>query len=241
MRESTEVGHVKEIWRYPVKSMAGERLEEVHVSWNGMNGDRRASFVRGDNQSGFPWLTAREIPQINQYRPRYADLAAIKNAEMLVETPHGRSLPLSAPELKAELAQLYGHDVSLIRIKRGVFDDLPLSIMSMASVQALAEAADIAPDVRRWRQNVIIETVDGRAFVEESWLGQTLSIGDIRLRLNKPISRCVMVNVDPETAVKDKHVLKMVANTRDNYVGVGCIAETIGTIRVGDVIRLGQA
>lgn len=234
-----EVGKVKEIWRYPVKSMAGEPLEEADIYWNGINGDRRASFVRGDNDSGFPWLTARQIPEINQYRPHYTDLVNVKKSKVVVDTPNGQSLALDSSELNAELAQQYGHDVSLICIQRGVFDDLPVSMMSVASAKALAEAAEIPFDVRRWRQNIIIETFDGRSFAEEDWVGQTVGIGaDVQINLNARIPRCVMVNVDPETAVKNADVLKMVANTRANCVGVYGPPTAIGTIRVGDVVRI---
>ena len=239
MQEFIEVGKVKEIWRYPVKSMAGEQLETVDVFWNGLAGDRRASFVRGDNHTGFPWLTARQIPQMNQYRPHYTDLTNLKHSPVVVDTPNGQSLSLESPELEAELAELYGHDISLIHISRGVFDDLPVSMMSVASAQALAEAADIPVDVRRWRQNIIIETFDGRAFAEEDWVGQTVSIGaDVQIDFNMRIPRCVMVNVDPETAVKNSAVLKMVAQTRSNCVGIYGPPKAVGTIRVGDVVKL---
>lgn len=238
MQDFIEVGKVKEIWRYPVKSMTGEQLQEAEVYWYGINGDRRASFVRDDNKSGFPWLTAREIPSINQYRPRYTDLKNVGNSPIVVDTPAGQTLPLDSPELNNELAQLYGTDVSLIRIKRGVYDGLTTSLMSVASAHALAEAADIPLDVRRWRQNIIVETFDDRPFAEEDWVGQTVSIGDVNIRFNVRIPRCVMVNVDPETAVKNADVLKMVANTRSNCVGIAGEPASIGVIRVGDVVRI---
>ena len=238
MKDFVEVGKVKEIWRYPVKSMAGEQLEEAEVYWSGINGDRRASFIRGDNHSGFPWLTARQIPEINQYRPHYTNLKDVVNSDMVVDTPNGQTLPLRSSELNSELAQLYGKDVSLIRVKRGVYDEMTMSMMSVASAEALAQAAGIPNDVRRWRQNIIIETFDGRPFAEEDWIGQTVSIGEVNIRFNVRIPRCVMVNVDPETAVKNAAVLKMVANTRSNCVGIAGEPETIGVIRVGDVVRV---
>ncbi len=233
-----EVGIVKEIWRYPVKSMAGEQLAAAEVNWHGINGDRRAAFVRSDNHSGFPWLTGRQVPELNQYRPRYTNLADVINSDMVVDTPDGRTLPLDSPDLLAELATLYGREISQMRIKRGIFDSLTLSVMSAASALALAEAAHIPPDMRRWRQNIIIETTDGRAFAEEEWIGQSLVIGDVTIQLNQRIPRCVMVNVDPATAAKDAHVLKMVATQRDNCVGIHGTPQTTGTIRVGAVVKL---
>ncbi|HID51069.1 MAG TPA: MOSC domain-containing protein, partial [Anaerolineae bacterium] len=79
---------------------------------------------------------------------------------------------------------------------------------------------------------------DGRPFAEEDWLGQVLIIGEARIRLNRPISRCQMINVDPDTAVRNTAVLQMVAQTRNNHVGIGCTPETPGLIRVGDTIKL---
>lgn len=238
MREFLEVGRVREIWRYPVKSMAGERLEEAHVHWHGLDGDRRAAFVRGDDHSHFPWLTARQVPELVRYRPFYSDPDDVRNSPLLVQTPGGAHWPLDAAELQAELAELYGRPLSLIRIKRGVFDSLPLSLMSTASVAALDERLDFPLDGRRFRQNIIIETFDGRPFAEESWVGSALTIGEVQLWLNQQIERCQMINVDPDTAVRSSATLKLVAQSRDNCVGIGCTPQSTGQIRVGDVVRL---
>lgn len=233
-----EVGTVQEIWRYPVKSMAGERLDAARVSWYGLDGDRRAAFVRDDNHSGFPWLTARQAPELVRYQPFYANPTQPDEAALQVKTPDGRILPLDSAELREELAELYGRSVSPMRIKRGIFDTLTLSLMSRATAQALDAVTDFPLDYRRFRQNIIIETFDGRPFAEEDWLGQVLIIGEARIRLNRPISRCQMINVDPDTAVRNTAVLQMVAQTRNNHVGIGCTPETPGLIRVGDTIKL---
>src|SRR5436190_248300 len=69
-----EVGRVASLWRYPVKSMASESLEETEVSWHGLRGDRRWAFVRdGVSLSGFPWLTMREKPLMAHYRPFFLE------------------------------------------------------------------------------------------------------------------------------------------------------------------------
>ncbi len=238
MYEFLEVGRVREIWRYPVKSMAGEQLAEAHVYWHGVDGDRRAAFVRGDDHSGFPWLTARQVPELVRYRPFYSDLDDVRNSSIIVQTPGGKQLPLDSEELRAQLADLYGRDISLIRIKRGVFDSLPLSLMSTATVAALDERLDFALDGRRFRQNIIIETFDGRPFAEEAWVGSALTIGEVQVWLNQPIERCQMINVDPDTAVRSSATLKLVAQTRNNCVGVGCTPQSTGMIQVGDLVRL---
>src|ERR1700756_892372 len=72
----TVVGRVVALRRYPVKSMAGEELDDAEVSWHGLAGDRRWAFIRdGQVRSGFPWLTIRERPEMARYRPFYTERA----------------------------------------------------------------------------------------------------------------------------------------------------------------------
>ena len=228
-----EVGIVKALYRYPVKSMKGESVAETNVYWHGLDGDRRYAFVRGDIRSSFPWLSARQIPEMLTYVPSFADPTDANNSKVTVLTPNGRSLPVTSPELLAELTEAYGADVSLINIGRGAFDSIPLSIMSTAT----ADALDV--DFRRFRQNIVIETTSGKPFAEEEWLVQALTFGNqTRIRLNRRIARCVMVTVDPETAVSNPAILKNIAQTRDNCVGVHASTEMPGRIAVGDVVWL---
>jgi len=99
------VGRVTELWRFPVKSMAGEHLEEAQLGWHGVTGDRRWAFVRGDTpRSGFPWLTIREEPPLAQYRPYLRDRARPDRSETWVRTPDGDELDVIDPALAAGLA-----------------------------------------------------------------------------------------------------------------------------------------
>jgi uncharacterized protein len=232
--EFVEVGVVKGLYRYPVKSMRGEPLAEARLSEDGLAGDRRYAFVRGDvADSGFPWLSARQIPQMVQYRPAFANPADTDRSPVLVETPNGRSLPLHSPELLQELAEVYGRPVHLIRLDEGVFDSMPISLMSQAT------AAALEADSRRFRQNILIETGSGAPFAEESWLGRTLAFGSgARIRLERRIKRCTVVTVDPETAVKTPTLLKTISEQRGACLGVYASVETDGLIRVGDRVRL---
>ena len=236
-----EVGRVQALNRFPVKSMRGESPTEVHLYWHGLDGDRRYAFVRGDNQSGFPWLTGRQIPDMVRYTPRFTNPDDVIQSSIEVETPNGRFHPIDSPELRAELAAAYGNNVSLIKIGRGVFDSQVVSLMSVETAVALSDAVERPLSTDRFRQNIVIETYSGEPFVEESWLDGVLLFGDrgdgARIRLNRRISRCVMINIDPDTGEKDAHVLKMVTTQRDNCVGVHASPENPGTIHVGDVVR----
>lgn len=230
--QSIEVGVVQALYRYPVKSMRGELLTESNIYWHGLDGDRRYAFVRGDGQSSFPWLSARQVADMLRYIPHFTDPTDV-NSVLVVKTPNGRFHPITSPNLLAELAKAYGGKVHLINIGRGAFDSIPLSIMSMATADA------VGADVRRFRQNILIETKSGKPFVEEEWVGSALIFGDkTRIRLNRRIRRCVMVNLDPETAVSDPSILKTIVQTRDNCMGVHASAEIPGSIAVGDIVRL---
>src|SRR5688572_25722671 len=90
------VGRVAGLWRYPIKSMRAEALNEVDISWRGLAGDRRWAFVRdGVVQSGFPWLTLRERADMNHYRPSFVDPTQPDKSPILVRTPKGVALDVT--------------------------------------------------------------------------------------------------------------------------------------------------
>jgi uncharacterized protein len=237
-----EVGTVKRLNRYPVKSMQGQSILGTAVYWYGFDGDRRYAFVRSDNRSGFPWLTGRDVPEILRYAPNFVNPDDVINSAVVVRTPDGRTYPIHAPELQTELAAAYGQDVHLIKINRGAFDAQQLSLMSEATAAALSSATSMPVSTDRFRQNMVIETHTAVPFQEETWLDKVVIFGlqpdSVRVRINRRIQRCVMVTIDPETAVKSPTVLRTVAQERDNCVGVYASVEQIGVIRVGDVVRV---
>ena len=153
-RAMTEVGRVAALWRYPVKSMAGEALEEVEVSWHGLAGDRRWAFIRdGIPRSGFPWLTIRERSDMGRYRPSFLDPARPDASRTVVRTPAGAALDVVDPALAAEL----GDGVRVIKQDRGVFDTMPLSLVSTQTLAALGELAGRELDAQRFRPNLLVD------------------------------------------------------------------------------------
>lgn len=241
------VGTIAALTRFPVKSMRGEMLPETAVYWHGLEGDRRYAFVQSRNRSDFPWLTARQLPQLVRYAPAFADPEQPRDSAVIVTTPHGRTHTVTSDELRAELAAAFGDAVHLMRIGRGAFDSQVLSLMSLASIRALGSAAGLALDPARLRQNILIDTgtapIGGDVpFVEETWQDRQVAIGSgpqpVRLRLNRRIPRCVMVNIDPHTAVADPRVLKTIVQQRDGCAGMHASPEAVGTICVGDPVYL---
>ncbi len=230
----TVVGRVAALWRYPVKSMAAESLADVEVSWNGLAGDRRWAFIRdGQVSSGFPWLTIREQPEMAHYRPHFAEPDRPNASPTLVRTPSGGELDVADPALAAEL----GPGVRVIKQSRGIFDTMPLSLLSTQTLDCLGQMVGMDLAAVRFRPNLVVD-VPGPAFPEDSWIGRVLRVGSMRMRVDQRDNRCVMVTIDPVTLRKDPVVLRTIAQHRDNQFGVYGSTVQPGQVAVGDPVEL---
>jgi uncharacterized protein YcbX len=215
------VGRVVQLWRYPVKSMAGEPLEAADVYWHGLAGDRRYAFVRpGLERSGFPWLTIRERPDLVGYRPRFRDPARPDASRVVVRTPAGEEVEVTALSL--------GEGVRAMKLNRGAFDAAPLSLISASSIGEL--------DVRRFRPNLLVEAAG--EFPEDAWVGRLLRIGGLLMRVDRRDSRCVIVDTDPDTGERDPAVLKELGRARQGCLGVYGSTVQPGRVAVGDSVFL---
>jgi hypothetical protein len=228
-----EVGRVAAVWRYPVKSMASDPVPSVEVSWHGVAGDRRWAFVRErGEQNGFPWLTIRDRPDMVRYRPRFGDPTRPNASPVVVTTPSGGEFDVTDPALAAEL----GGGVRALKLDRGTFDALALSLITTQSADGLGVLAGRGVDVGRFRPNLLIDAHGGNAFPEEDWTGATLRIGDALVRVDAPDQRCVVVNVDPTTAERDPIVFRTIARRRKARLGVYGTTARPGRVAVGDPV-----
>jgi uncharacterized protein len=230
----TVVGRVVGLWRYPVKSMAAEALDGAQVSWNGLAGDRRWAFIRdGQVDSGFPWLTIRELPEMAHYRPRFAEPGRPDGSATIVRTPSGGEFDVADPALAAEL----GAGVRVIKQNRGIFDTMPLSLLTTQSLASLGALVRTGLAATRFRPNLLVDASAG-SFPEESWIGRVLRIGGMRMRLDQRDQRCVMVTIDPVTLDRNAAVLRAIAQQRDNRFGVYGSTVEPGPVSVGDPVAL---
>lgn len=229
-----ELGRVVALWRYPVKSMAGESLPSAEVTWHGLAGDRRWAFVRDDQvRSGFPYFTLRERADLARFVPRLEDPAQPDRSAVWVRTPHGVELDVADPALAAEL----GAGVRPLKLSRGLFDALPLSLLTTSSVAELGARVGQELDVRRFRPNLVVETTEG-PFAEDAWVGRELRIGGLRMRVDRRDQRCVVVGLDPDTGASEPAVLGRIVRERDACFGVyGSVVEP-GLVRVGDPVTI---
>lgn len=237
----TEIGTIQAIYRYPVKSMAGERLTSAELGWHGIAGDRRYAIMRPGVTSGFPWLNAGKMPGLVRYQAYHAGAAEGGKPVVRVRIPSGGDVEVTSAALAEHIAGVFGNRVEVMKLSTGIFDDSPLSLISTATIRGLEAESGRELDVRRFRPNIVIEPSNGGALPEESWVMKTLTIGDApdgpAVRVTLHDIRCVMVNLDPETAESDPEVLKTVVRTRNKCAGVYGSTFRSGTIRVGDKVR----
>lgn len=233
-RIRTHVGRVVGLWRYPVKSMAAERLSDAEVSWHGLAGDRRWAFIReGVTQSGFPWLTLRERGDMSHYRPSFVEPAQPDKSRTVVRTPSGAVFDVADPALAAELCP---GGARVVRQDRGVFDTFPLSLVTTRTLARLGEMVGTRLDVERFRPNILVEPTNEEAFAEDEWVGCILRMGGLRMRVDKRDGRCAVITIDPLTSERNPAILRTVAQEREGCVGVYGSTVQPGRIALNDAV-----
>jgi uncharacterized protein len=199
--------------------MAGEPLAEADVYWHGIRGDRRYALVQPElTHSDFPWLTIRERAELVGYRPRLLEPEKPDDSRVAIATPGGEDVGIE--ELGARF------QAHAIKLNRGAFDSAPLSLISLGTIGDL--------DPRRFRMNLLIDAPD--AFAEDAWIGHTLRVGSLRLRVDRPDSRCTIITTDPDTCERDPRILKEFGRTHNACAGVYCSVVQPGVVSVGDEV-----
>ena len=232
----TVIGTVRELARYPVKSMAGTSVQSAYLGLHGVDGDRRFAFRRIGDNSGFPFLTAGRFPALLTYQPIGTD-----ETPTHVRTPSGSELELRSEALRNEISERSGHAVELMMFRNGIFDDGAVSVISTSTIHAIGREAGMELDRRRMRMNIVLETENVDAFHEDAWVGASLLIGDAELSITSRDERCAMMNLHPDTGAQDARVMKAVVRMNDNYAGVYATVVRVGPIHAGDTVRLRAA
>lgn len=236
------IGNISELVRYPVKSMAGVPTDAAFLGWHGLDGDRRYAFRRLSDDSSFPWLSASRLPELVLYHPCGVDERSGEPLPTHVRRPDGSQIELRSAELQSEIAERFGSDVELLKLKHGIFDEAAISVISLATIAGIGRDAGFDLDRRRFRANIFVETENAEPFREDEWVGRRLVFGDREpqpaVNITLRDERCAMINLDPETAAKDPRVMKTVVRLNDNNAGVYATVVQTGTIHVGDRVSL---
>jgi len=247
---------LRELWRFPIKSMLGERLDEAVVGPGGLDGDRRRAVVDRDSAVS---LSAKRYGALLTCR------AMTVNGEVLIEFPDGEHVGAESPKASERLSQMLERPVLIAKrsldapirhefpteIATGegapflhepgldsFFDRAPLHLLTTAS---LAELRRLRPEStfspERFRPNFVVE-VEGVGFLEDSWVGSRLRIGEASVTVVDRKPRCVMTTRAQSDLPKDPGVLRTAAESNGGNVGIELLAEEAALIRVGDPVEL---
>jgi uncharacterized protein YcbX len=208
-----------EIWRYPVKSMAGESLAAAELRAGGIEGDRVVQVWDERNRI----LTARTHPRLLAHRASLGDDG----------DPRVDGLPWADPEITRRVEAAAGSG-SRLRRYEGVerFDVRPLLVATDGSLAAFGH------DPRRLRPNLVISGVEGLG--ERGWQGRSLRVGKAVIGLADLRGRCVMTTWDPDSQAQDVGVLRDIVRRFDGRICLNASVLEPGRIQVGDEVELGD-
>jgi uncharacterized protein len=240
-----EVGQVEAIFRYPVKSMAGERLETTNLGWHGLDGDRRLALRRIEDRSGMPWLTASELPDLLRFAPHRSEGSADAGLPTHIRTPDGEEMPVFSEDLAKEIGRRYGAPVQMMQLRHGIYDEAIISVIASDTVREIGRLAGRSLDVRRFRPNVVVRLQRSSSFQEDEWFGGVLSFGEgddaPAIAVTMRDERCSMVNLDPDSARPAPEVMKAIVRANQNNAGIYGSVARAGRLAVGQTIFLRAA
>jgi len=236
------IGHIHELVRYPVKSMAGIPTQSAYLGWHGLNGDRRFAFRRLNDNGAFPWLSASRLPELLMYQPLGLEDNAEEPTPTHIRTPDGLNLQLESDELEKSISTRLRSSVKLMKLKHGIFDDASVSVINLATISAIGRDLETSLDTRRFRANILIESDATEPFLEDGWIGGTLVFGDTKVGPTVSVTlrdlRCVMLNLDPDTSKSDPRIMKAVIRLNENNAGVYGTVTRTGQLSVGQSVSL---
>ena len=255
-----QIGSVGALWRYPIKSMRGESLDEVWLTERGITGDR-VWAVRELERGGI--MSARTFPTLLQLRAHYEGEPATNTAASIkIELPDGGTVLPDDPQTPAILSNLLHRRVSLERVRserltpveleaimrgeaypphRDFFDEEVLHLVAtgtLAFMRNLRPGSDFDP--RRFRANLYVDTGDeADGFVEDRWLEGVLEIGEqVRIVGMRPAIRCAMTTHPQSELPHDVNILRTAWQYHEAYVGVFAAVGAPGRIRLNDPVVL---
>jgi uncharacterized protein YcbX len=206
---------VKELWRYPVKSLAGEQISEARIDPLGIAGDRQV-LVR--NSRGRV-LTSRTHHRLLGLKGTMDSHGGARISGYAWNSPEALHLVRQAAGSDAELFKYEG-------VER--FDVLPLLIATDGAIEHMGI------DGRRLRPNVVIGGVEG--LEERTWPGRRLRIGDAVIHVAQLRGRCVMTTYDPDTLKQDLNILKSIVSELEGTMALDCAVESEGLVQVGEPV-----
>jgi len=215
--EQGEKVNIAELWRYPVKTMAGERLQRATIGLLGIDGDR----VLHVEDSRRHVVTSRSHPRFLGHKAAMSSTGAISVDQR----------PWDSPEVTADIVDIAGAGATIVRFDGPErFDVLPLLVATDGAILAFGH------DGRRLRPNIVIGDVEGLS--ERDWPGACLRIGKVLIGVQDLRLRCIMTSFDPDTQVQDKSITRDIYHRFEGKLALNCFVIEPGEVAVGDAVQL---
>ena len=262
------VGSVISLWRYPIKSMAGEELESSEVTDRGLLGDRTYALIDSSDGKAATAKNPRKWPHLFDFQ---ASLVPPSFSAIRIALPDGTTASTDQPDLDQILSKALSREVTLQGAKSGevksegywpdmeglahrntvtdftlpegtFFDCAMVHLLTTATLERLHELYPEGRfDVRRFRPNIVVQPPsEEKGFAENAWIGRTLAIGnEVRLNITAAAGRCVMTTLAQGDLPKDPGILRTLAKHNRANVGVYARVTRGGTIRCGDSVAIG--
>jgi uncharacterized protein len=218
---------VVEIWRYPVKSMAGERLDSCAVTDRGLEGDRRWAFIDHSPARAGKWFN------IKQHAPLMTFHARLIDGALDVLAPDGSSVALDDALVRRFEAETQ-RPIELRELPGENFDAAHVLIVNLATVDAFALEAGVPIDPRRFRANLYVDGLESEE--ELGWLGRVIRAGDVELEVVDRCERCKVITMDPDTTQATPELLRLLVERHDERLGMYCRVVRPGRVSVGDFV-----
>ena len=230
------VGSIAAIVRYPVKSMTGESLKQARLTPDGLEQDRLYAFESSGAPAGMLRVTGQERRNLLRYAAR-----VLADGRVEVLTPSRKQLPVDSAELLRLLQGLAGNAFALTREDTPQTDVRPLSLLSMQTVDSLAEELGQPLDARRFRANLLLD-LPGGAFTEDELVGKAVRVGETAvLAIRERDPRCRFVTYDPEapdTAEPLFSLMKLLDRRHEGRAGIYASVVVPGVVTVGDALQV---
>ena len=235
-------GEVARVFRWPVKSMAGEEIAASRVAAHGLAGDRAHALV--DGRDGGRRLSARAVPGLLEWAATYPEhpddaLEAAAPPPPLVTAPGGRRFGFDDPELPPALAAALDRPIALRRLARGEHDRRGTVLVTFEATRRAVEDALGRPlDLRRFRSNLHLE-LDAVAFAEEGWAERRIEVEEVTLRVREPCERCAVPTRDPRRPRERwPELLRRLFAEREGLFGAIAAVEDSGRVARGDRVEV---
>jgi len=255
-----KIGTIESVWRYPVKSMRGEEVNDIYVAYTGLMGDRLYAISSSTEAPEYPWHTYHVQEEFILNHPLFrkrentlkpADLEATY-AEMLnppypladnfaveVELPSGEVFDIDDPLFLDSLRDESDGNLTLRYSQKNFVDGSPISLLSLQTLAQLGQETNMTLDKRRFRANFYVNWDSDRGFYENELLGQKLRIGAaLEIMILDPIHRCKSITIDPDTAETSPKLLRHIARRHEGMAAVSTAVLREGTVKANDEIHL---